>query len=257
MHDGQHAVGHPHRLRHARDAVGGDGVGIEHHRIDAARNDPDPRRIDLVLPAYHLGDVMAGGDHDLAFGHDRVVAALERQVLAVNAVIGGDEMRAGALAGEPGGPRRRARAGVHEGDVLGADQRLQSGGVAPDRDRVPGQQRQREVTPAGALHRMNHRAAGAGHQRHALGLGDRLGDFDGAAFHAAGDQGRQHLQHNGRSVRFGRVVHVHAENLAQAGPIADYTRNARRGPAPTPEVNRTFLSIAGETMALSGFHDQA
>ena len=60
-----------------------DRVRIEHRRIDAARNDPDARRIGPVARHDQLGDEAAGRDHPLALRHHRVVAALERQVLAV------------------------------------------------------------------------------------------------------------------------------------------------------------------------------
>ena len=73
---------------------------------------------------------------------------------------------------------------------------------------------------------MDQWAAGTRHQGDALRLSDCLGYFDGTTFHAAGDQGGQHLQHNGRPVRFGRVVHVHAEDLAQDGSIADHGSRA-------------------------------
>ena len=142
-----------------------------------------------------LGDEAAGRDHPLALRHHRVVAALERQVLAVGAVVGGDEVRAGAPAGEPGRPRRRARACMHDRHPLRPDQRREPRRVAPDRQRVPAGQRQNDVAAAGALHRGHQPPAGAGHQAGPAGADDRLVDLDRAALHAAGDQRRQHLQH--------------------------------------------------------------
>ena len=176
--------------------------------------------IDFVLTANHLGDVTAGGDDNLAFRHDGVVAALERQFLAIHAVIGRYEMRSGALAREPGGPGGRAGTGVDEGYVFGADQGLQPGGVAPDREWILGQQRQSDVTPSGTLDGRDHASAGAGDERHGLGFGDRLGYFDGAAFHAAGDQRRQHLKHHGRPI--GWFVHVHCFQIVSGDRFSDH-----------------------------------
>ena len=51
--------------------------------IDAARDDPDARGIDPVARHDQLGDEAACRDHPLALRHHRVVAALERQVLAI------------------------------------------------------------------------------------------------------------------------------------------------------------------------------
>ena len=98
------------------------------------------------------------------------------------------------------------------GDVFSADQRFQPRGVAPDRDGIAGQQGKREVAAAGALHGMDQRPAGAGHQSDSLGLGDRLGDFDGASLHAAGLQRGQHLKHDraarGKSLNHGALYHA-------------------------------------------------
>ena len=63
--------------------------------------------------------------------------------------------------------------------------------------------------PAGAVHRMGHRAAGARDQGHGIRLDDRLGDFDGAALYSAGDQRRQYLQHDRWAGRCRRVIHIH------------------------------------------------
>ena len=79
----------------------------------------------------------------------RVVGALARHALVVGRVVGGHELRPGPPRRQPGRPGRRARAGMHDADLLVADQTREQRRVAPDPHRVLGGQRQRDVPPAG------------------------------------------------------------------------------------------------------------
>ena len=118
-------VGQPPIQCQPRHPMTRDRAWIEHRGVNAAWNDPDPRGVSAMLPVDQVSDEAAGHDHPLAVRHDRVVAALERQVLVVGAVIRGDEMRAGAPAGQARGPGRRARPGVDDCRALCTDKSLQ------------------------------------------------------------------------------------------------------------------------------------
>ena len=244
--DGVHAVGDSHGLGHADDAVGGDGVGIVNDGVDAARNDPDAVGGDLVLALDDAGHVMAGGDDDLALGHDGIVTALERQVLVINAVVSGNEMRARAPAGKLGGLGRRAGAGVDNGHFLGANNGFEFGRVAPDGDGVLRQQRELEVAAAHFLNGGDQGAARAGHQRHGLRLRDRLGDFDCAALHPARDEGGKDLEDDGGALEQGggRFGARHDGFVARIG--GEWTgRRASRAARRVPVTSTSPAFISG------------
>ena len=101
-------VGQPPLQGQSRHSMTSDRVRIEHRWVHAARNDPDPRWVGVMLPVDQVGNEAAGRDHPLAMRHDRVIAALERQVLVVGAMVRGNEMCPSALAGQAGRPGRRA-----------------------------------------------------------------------------------------------------------------------------------------------------
>ena len=73
---------------------------------------------------------------------------------------------------------------------------MPAAGVSPDRKRVLGVQRQRDVPPAGMPDGADQPATGARHQRGPARLDDRARHFDRATLDAAGHEGRQDLQHH-------------------------------------------------------------
>ena len=133
------AVRQPPCLGQPRDPLARSPRRVEHQWVHAARDHPDARRIGrrcraMISPAMKWLIAITRSP----LRHHRVVAALERQVLAVGAVIGGDEMRPGAPRGQPT-PTRPARAtGRARCPRHSADQGGEAAGVAPDGQRVLG-----------------------------------------------------------------------------------------------------------------------
>ncbi len=163
----------------------GHRVRIEHRRIDAARDDPDTGGIDAVPHLDHARDMPADGDHQRAPRHHRVVAPLERQILVVAAVIGGYELHPGPARGDPCGPGRRARPGMHDVHPLATDHLPQPGGVAPDAPRILCRQAQQDVASTRPLDGGRKPSPGTGHQRQAAAARDGARHLHGPALHPA------------------------------------------------------------------------
>ena len=225
----QPAGQHHHRaaLRHVpRPAERGDagrrhGGGVEAPLVHAARDDAQPRRIGAVAGAQVLGDEAADGDDALAARHDGVVEALARPALVVGAVVGGDEVRAGAPRRQQRRPGRGAGAGVDDADLLpraparasaAALRQMPSGDLRPSGSV--------DVPRAQALQRPDQRPAGGGDERAPAGGDQRLGDLQGAALHAAGDQGGQHLQHGAGQSGAGGAMPARAARSCSTGGMA-------------------------------------
>ena len=116
----------------------------------------------------------------------RVVGALEARALAIGGVVGGDEMHPGAPRRQPGRPGRRARAGMHDVDPLGADHRRPGAPrCARSAAAICCPAAAMMVRPPARSHLGGHAPAGAGHQRGAAGPRDGRGDLDRAALDPA------------------------------------------------------------------------
>src|SRR5437879_5602585 len=113
-----------------------DPVRIERGDVDPARDDPQPVGADPIDLGDVLADEMRDRDDPLAARHYRIVPVLQRQIGVVGIVKRRHEAPPRRTRGRPGAPRRSAAAGMHDVDLVAADDLRERGDIAAHHQRV-------------------------------------------------------------------------------------------------------------------------
>ena len=173
-----------------------------------------------ICRAVHFGI----GDHRVAARHHRIVPALQPPVRVVDAVIGGDEGDLGPPGRDQRAPGRCPGAGVHEHDILLADEIGDGVGIAKYRVRHFRSHRHRDQFAA----RFNELAlqppALADDERAKAFLDQRFCDVDGGALGAPGIERGHDLKDCGHTIW---LAVGHALNLRH--PCRGNERSRRMG----------------------------
>ena len=237
QHDDRGILGHPPPRRQRADPLAVDPARIERGDVDPARNDPQAVGADPVNAGDVLGDELRDRDDPLAARHHRIVPVLQRQIGVVGVMKRGHEAPLGGARRRPGAPRRSAAAGMHDVDLVAADDLDQRGGIAAHHQGVLRGERKLQMAHPEAGQLMLHRAPGRGDISGPAGSGERAGEVDGAAFRPAGDEARDDLQHRRRAAFFRQagnaIVAAHAAAVAPR--------------CPHPTAHRRHLRTAGRT----------
>ena len=185
QHDHRQAVGQAPVVDALDQALVGHGLRAEGPDVDAAPDQPHPRRVDRMVRAQIVGDEVRGRDDPLTLGQHRVVAPLQRIAAGIGDVHRGHEVAAAALGRGQGAPARRPGAGVHDVDFVTLDDVHQPLDVVVDRGRVAAGQGHDLVHRPGPGEAVFQGAPGRGDDGRPAGGGQSLGDIDGGALKPA------------------------------------------------------------------------
>jgi len=115
---------------------------------DAAVDDADALRLDIIIFFKVIGEEMRDGDDAFALGEGGIIKLFEHARDFMRAVEARDIAGGGALHGPSGAPGGSAAAGMHDIHVVGADDFPQAADIGGDDERVFTCDGQGDVGPA-------------------------------------------------------------------------------------------------------------
>ena len=194
-----------HRLVRHGAACGGN---VEKPRIDAAPDDADAGRVRTMLAGHVAGDEMRIGNHQVAAGHNRIIAPFQRAAGIIGAMVGGHKRDAEALCCGPPAPGRGARAGMDGLCAKGFGHGGDAPGIAPQGHGVFGGHWQISDLAAGGGKLGLQAATGGDGQRLSAIAHERARNVYDGALGAAGFKRRDDLHDFQGQTRLSRWFHV-------------------------------------------------
>ena len=174
---------------------GRDGVGTEEIGVRPSGNADEPRGVGVVGLQDVPPHVVRDADRAQSLQHDAVVGDLEEvRARSVDTVEGRDPRDAAPLRRPVGGPGRRARPDVQQGETLPLREVGQKDRVPADREGVLAHERQGEMGDLQVVEHLDHGAALRGDRICDTRVPEGPRDLNRTPFDAPHLKGRQNLQ---------------------------------------------------------------